>query len=101
MSTSGISCDAESFEIGPRGTLLKMEKNEKQKRVSEDLTQVIPTIKSANVEYSYGTGESEKQVLFDNNLIINPGEIVIMTGPSGSQNDLANTHWSVEVDAKR
>ena len=36
------------------------------------------------MEYCYGTGESEKQVLFDNNLIINPGEIVIMTGPSGS-----------------
>ena len=61
-----------------------MEKNEKQKRLSEDQNKVIPTIKSTNVEYCYGIGESEKQGLFDNNLIINPGEIVIMTGPSGS-----------------
>ena len=82
MSDSRISRDAESLEIGSRGTLLKMEKNKKQKRLSEDPNTVIPTIKSTNVEYCYGIGESEKQVLFDNNLIINPGEIVIMTGPS-------------------
>ena len=59
MSTSGISCDAESLKLTPRN-FIKNGKNEKQK-VSEDLTQVIPTIKSANVEYSYGTGESENR----------------------------------------
>jgi putative ABC transport system ATP-binding protein len=34
--------------------------------------------------HHYGKGESRKQVLFDNNLVVQPGEIVIMTGPSGS-----------------
>ena len=31
----------------------------------------------------YGTGDARKQVLFNNTLNISPGEIVIMTGPSG------------------
>ena len=42
------------------------------------------SIEIANVDYAFGKGESSKQVLFDNNLVITPGEIVIMTGPSGS-----------------
>ncbi len=37
-----------------------------------------------DVNHSYGEGESCKQVLFDINLRINIGEIVIMVGPSGS-----------------
>ena len=53
-------------------------------RISVDTTDIIPTIQSVDVEYSFGSGESEKMVLFNNNLTINPGEIVIMTGPSGS-----------------
>ncbi|WP_084149104.1 ATP-binding cassette domain-containing protein [Terasakiella pusilla] len=53
-------------------------------RLSIDNEGLIPSIKSVDVEYSFGKGESEKQVLFDNNLTIYPGEIVIMTGPSGS-----------------
>jgi putative ABC transport system ATP-binding protein len=32
----------------------------------------------------YGEGELRKQVLFQNDLVVRPGEIVIMTGPSGS-----------------
>jgi putative ABC transport system ATP-binding protein len=36
------------------------------------------------VQHFYGDGEGRKQVLFDNSLVVNPGEIVIMTGPSGS-----------------
>jgi putative ABC transport system ATP-binding protein len=36
------------------------------------------------VNYSFGAGESRKQVLFDNRLDVFPGEISIMTGPSGS-----------------
>jgi putative ABC transport system ATP-binding protein len=38
----------------------------------------------SGVNYSFGTGESRKQVLFDNHLDIFPGEVGIMTGPSGS-----------------
>jgi putative ABC transport system ATP-binding protein len=36
------------------------------------------------VNYSFGTGETRSQVLFDNKLDIGRGEVVIMTGPSGS-----------------
>src|SRR5262245_32259904 len=36
------------------------------------------------VNYSFGTDESRKQVLFDNHLDLFPGEIAMMTGPSGS-----------------
>lgn len=44
----------------------------------------VRTIEISGINFSYGQGESRKQVLFDNNLIVYPGEIVIMTGPSGS-----------------
>jgi putative ABC transport system ATP-binding protein len=37
-----------------------------------------------NVQYSFGEGETRKQVLFDNFLQVHEGEIVIMTGRSGS-----------------
>lgn len=37
-----------------------------------------------NVQYSFGEGETRKQVLFDNFLRVHAGEIVIMTGRSGS-----------------
>lgn len=43
-----------------------------------------PLVAVRGVDYSFGSGESAKQVLFDNNLEVFPGEIVIMTGPSGS-----------------
>ncbi len=43
-----------------------------------------PLVRIEKVDFSFGEGESRKQVLFDNNLDIYPGEIVIMTGPSGS-----------------
>ena len=35
------------------------------------------------MQHYFGEGELEKQVLFDNNLEVGRGEIVIMTGPSG------------------
>jgi putative ABC transport system ATP-binding protein len=43
-----------------------------------------PAIAVRRVDHFYGDGEQRKQVLFDNNLVIYPGEIIIMTGPSGS-----------------
>lgn len=45
---------------------------------------IVPIVDMAGLNYSYGSGEVSKQVLFDNTLKIYPGEIVIMTGPSGS-----------------
>nr|VFJ47537.1 MAG: putative ABC transport system ATP-binding protein [Candidatus Kentron sp. FW]VFJ67908.1 MAG: putative ABC transport system ATP-binding protein [Candidatus Kentron sp. FW] len=36
------------------------------------------------VDYTFGQGDSAKQVLFDNHLRVRPGEMVAITGPSGS-----------------
>jgi putative ABC transport system ATP-binding protein len=46
--------------------------------------EVHPAIEVRSVNHFYGEGEQKKQVLYDNNLVIYPGEIIIMTGPSGS-----------------
>ena len=43
-----------------------------------------PVISVQNLNYYFGQGELCKQTLFDINLDIYPGKIVIMTGPSGS-----------------
>lgn len=43
-----------------------------------------PSIDVRHLDHTFGIGELGKQVLFDNELVIHPGEIVIMTGPSGS-----------------
>jgi putative ABC transport system ATP-binding protein len=40
-------------------------------------------IRISNLQHYFGQGALKNQVLFDNNLEIAPGEIVIMTGPSG------------------
>jgi putative ABC transport system ATP-binding protein len=40
-------------------------------------------IKIENLNFAFGQGNLQKQILFDINLQINRGEIVIMTGPSG------------------
>lgn len=40
-------------------------------------------IRIANLQHYFGQGALRNQVLFDNHLEIAPGEIVIMTGPSG------------------
>lgn len=39
-----------------------------------------PIISAANLNHYFGQGELQKQVLFDINLNIKAGEIVIMTG---------------------
>ena len=57
-------------------------KKEHQFIFRDDTT--IPVIEIKELDFSYGKGESSKQVLFNNNLKIYPGEIVILTGPSGS-----------------
>jgi putative ABC transport system ATP-binding protein len=41
-------------------------------------------VKVYNLNHYFGQNELKKQVLFDINLEIYPGEIVIMMGPSGS-----------------
>src|SRR5690606_18345931 len=41
-------------------------------------------IEAAKVSHYYGTGEARKQVLYENDLLVRPGEIVIIRGSSGS-----------------
>ena len=48
----------------------------------EQSAKPLLTIKDLN--HTLGKGALQKQVLFDINLIINAGEIALMTGPSGS-----------------
>lgn len=43
-----------------------------------------PAVRTKGVNYAFGEGEARSQVLFDVELVIDPGEVVIMTGPSGS-----------------
>lgn len=43
-----------------------------------------PAIEIRDLDYAFGDGEARKQVLFDIDLDVAPGEFAIMTGPSGS-----------------
>lgn len=43
-----------------------------------------PAITANGLQHYFGSGDLRKQVLYDNSLVIYPGEIIIMTGPSGS-----------------
>ncbi len=43
-----------------------------------------PVLRITGVNHHFGQGETRTQVLFDNNLMVMPGELVIMSGPSGS-----------------
>ncbi|MFN8707734.1 MAG: ATP-binding cassette domain-containing protein [Planctomyces sp.] len=44
----------------------------------------MPVISARHLNFSFGEGELQKQVLFDVCLDVAPGEIVLLTGPSGS-----------------
>lgn len=52
--------------------------------MSSHTTQLPSLIEIRNLNHSFGKGELRKQTLFDINLKILPGEIVIMEGQSGS-----------------
>ena len=43
-----------------------------------------PAVQIQGLDYSFGTDEATKQVLFGVDLEVAPGEFVILTGPSGS-----------------
>jgi putative ABC transport system ATP-binding protein len=46
------------------------------------MTDII--VQARDLNFSYGSGDLEKQILFDVNFEIRSGEIVLLTGPSGS-----------------
>jgi putative ABC transport system ATP-binding protein len=62
----------------------KDKSNEKISSVPPFERKEAPVVEIKGVNYSFGQGESSKQVLFDNDLTLYPSEIIIMTGPSGS-----------------
>src|SRR6185312_5343078 len=43
-----------------------------------------PVLRIRGVNHHFGEGETRTQVLFDTNLEVMPGDLVIMRGPSGS-----------------
>ena len=43
-----------------------------------------PVVRVDGVNFFYGDGDAQNQVLFDINLVVEPGQLVVMTGPSGS-----------------
>ena len=43
-----------------------------------------PVIRAEGVNFFYGEGDARNQVLFDIDLVVEPGQLVVMTGPSGS-----------------
>lgn len=43
-----------------------------------------PIISAQNLNHTFGQGSQQKQVLFDIDLTIFPGEIILLEGPSGS-----------------
>ncbi len=45
---------------------------------------IAPIVQVSAVNFSFGALELRKQILFDIDLEIYPGEIVILEGPSGS-----------------
>lgn len=49
-----------------------------------DYTTALPVISSRHVNFWFGEGDLQKQVLFDVTLEVAAGEIVLLTGPSGS-----------------
>jgi putative ABC transport system ATP-binding protein len=44
----------------------------------------LVAVRARGVNYSFGSGETRTQVLFDNVLEVGRGEVMILTGPSGS-----------------
>ena len=41
-------------------------------------------VRVEKLSHYFGEGDSRRQVLFDNTVVLEPGEIAILTGPSGS-----------------
>jgi putative ABC transport system ATP-binding protein len=48
------------------------------------LDRLPSTVRVENLNYFFGEGESRAQVLFDNRIAIEAGQLVVMTGPSGA-----------------
>ena len=51
---------------------------------SPSLDALPPTVRVEALDHFYGEGESRNQVLFDNQIEIEAGQLVVMTGPSGA-----------------
>lgn len=52
--------------------------------MASDTNTIGKVIEIENLSHFYGKGKLKKQILFDLNLTLNAGEVVILRGPSGS-----------------
>ena len=43
-----------------------------------------PAVRAEGIDFAYGQGTARNQVLFDVSIEVPPGQLVVMTGPSGS-----------------
>ncbi|MGA1284393.1 MAG: hypothetical protein ACO34J_10080 [Prochlorothrix sp.] len=46
--------------------------------------QLVPTVAIEALNYTFGKGELQRQILFEISLTLGRGEVVILRGPSGS-----------------
>jgi putative ABC transport system ATP-binding protein len=73
--------------------------------IANDSTVTTPAvIQVENLDHFFGEGDLKKQVLFEVNLSIQAGEIVILTGPSGLRmldTELVGAAKAVAVKARR
>jgi putative ABC transport system ATP-binding protein len=53
-------------------------------RPGEPRTSPAPAVRVEALNHFYGSGEARNQILFDNNIDIGAGQLVVMTGPSGA-----------------
>jgi len=51
---------------------------------SEAAALAMPSVAVSGVNYSFGRGQAQKQILFDVSLKVYPRELIILTGPSGA-----------------
>jgi putative ABC transport system ATP-binding protein len=52
--------------------------------INHQISTLNPVINIKNLDYSFGRGALKKQILFEINLTLYSGEVVILKGPSGS-----------------
>ena len=58
--------------------------NAQQQSFNTNIKNASIAVEAISVDYTYGSGSAQRQVLSGNDFTLKAGEIVVMTGPSGS-----------------